>query len=300
MPIRVKGYRRFDPRAGRIVKVGPYTRMQKVRDYSYFSRVIQKQESEDDWSHFSINYSNIIGLTDEEIETFIKNTEEPNRELVKEYIKHIKCYNQDDIREVSKKAFEEFDTIMRDKEMSGKLSPENKYLTTRTIFITSPRGGFNILSDFGYANKLSKEYFPYDFERSTFYDTPTLKSESLPYGKHIEDVNDIVFIDDIYMSGEQCERAYSELRDKIKELNIPDEQKPRLHYITIAGNKHESRGRHNWNTFTIGNEFSFKRDGKKFEEVSAVVFPFSIPDGVRHDIARKIYRSKKRFEHRKY
>ncbi len=102
------------------------------------------------------------------------------------------------------------------------------------------------------------------------------------------------------MSGEQCEKAYYELKDKVQELNIPEEQKPRLHYITIAGNKHEDRGRNNWDTFTVGDEFSFRRDGKKFNEVSAVVFPFSIPDGTRHDIARKIYRSKKRFEHRKY
>lgn len=35
-----------------------------------------------------------------------------------------------------------------------------------------------------------------------------------------------------------------------------------------------------WNSFTIGEEYNFRREGKHFEEVSAVVFPFSIPDGI--------------------
>ena len=207
----------------------------------------------------------------------------------------MKCYNQDDIREVSKKTVNEFEKIMYKKYSADNKNP---YTQESTIFITSPRGGFDILSDFGYANKLLKKNFPYDLERYEFTSVPTLKSESLPYGTSIYDVNDIVFIDDIYMSGEQCDRVFDHLNDKIRELNIPDEQKPRLHYIAIAGNKHESRGKKNWDTFIVGDEFSFKIDGKEFEDVSTVVFPFSIPDGSRHLIARKLYRSKKRFSHR--
>jgi len=299
MPIKVKGYSRYDPRAKRWIKVRSYTRNQKVRDYYYFDRVVKKQVSESDWSHFSNNYPNITGLTDEEIEDFIKNSD-GDKEVVKEYIKHIKCYNQEDIREISKKAYKTFDKTMRKKYQEGEFTEGNPYHEDTTIFITSPRGGFDILSDFGYANKLNKKNFPYDLERYEFSTPSTLKSESLPYGTSIHDVNDIVFIDDIYMSGEQCGKAYSELEDKIRELNIPKEQRPRIHYMSIAGNKHISQGKQRWDTFTVGEKFNFRREGKHFEGVSAVVFPFSIPDGTRHYIARRLYQNKKRFAHRKY
>jgi len=165
---------------------------------SYFSRVIQKQESEDDWSHFSNNYPNIIGLTDEEIEDFIKNTEEPDRERIREYIKHIKCYNQEDIREVSKKTFKKFEDTMNKK---YSLNNRNSYHKESTIFITSPRGGFDVLSDFGYANKLSKKNFPYDLERYEFTSVPTLKSESLSYGTSINDVQDEYAPKEIVVNG---------------------------------------------------------------------------------------------------
>jgi len=298
MSVKVRGYSRYDPRAKRMVRVKPHTRNQKVRDYTYSNRVIHKQIKEEDWSHFSNNYSNIIGLTDEEIEAYIKNTPY-DKEEIKEYIKHIKCYNQEDIREISKKAFKKFEDIMNKKNPTE--YNKNPYYKDSTIFITSPRGGFDVLSDFGYANSLRKKHFPYDLERYGFTNTgPTLKSESLPYGESINDVNDIVFIDDIYMSGEQCERAHKELTDKIKELNISKEELPRLHYMTMVGNKNTTQGKHEWETFIVGEEYSFKRDGKNFEEVSAVVFPFSIPDGERHNHARKLYSTKRRFAHRKY
>jgi len=126
-----------------------------------------------------------------------------------------------------------------------------------------------------------------------------LKAESLPYGYSISDVNDIVFIDDIYMSGEQCYRAYGEQENKINELNIPKDQRPRLHYMSMVGNKHTSQGKgKGWDTFTVGEEYNFRRSGKNFEGVSAVVFPFSIPDGHRHYLARRLYKNKKRFAHR--
>ncbi len=175
---------------------------------------------------------------------------------------------------------------------------KDPYKSSSTIFITSPRGGFNILGDFGYANRLDKKNFPYDLERYEFNSVATLKAESLPYGYNIDDVNDIVFVDDIYMSGEQSYRAYGELEQKIKELNIPKEQQPRLHYMAMVGNKNTTQGKFKWDSFTIGEEYNFRRDGKNFEGVSAVVFPFSIPDGNRHRIARRLYRNKKRFAHR--
>lgn len=277
----------------------PYPRNVKVRDHTYYNRVIKTQISKDDWSHLSEMYSNIIGLSDEEIENFIKNTSE-NKEKIREYIKHIRCYNQDDIREISKKMYKDFEAIMNKKAQEGKLTKENPYNEDTTIFITSPRGGFDILSDFGYANELNKRQFPYDLERYESGYSQTLRSESLPYGSGINDVNDIVFIDDIYMSGEQCGKAYYELDKKLRELNISNDQKPRIHYMSIAGNEHASQGKAGWDTFIVGEKFNFRRKGNQFEGISAVVFPFSIPDGEKHHTARRLYREKKRFEHRKY
>ncbi len=151
--------------------------------------------------------------------------------------------------------------------------------------------------NFGYVNGLDKKNFPYDLEKTS---SGTLKAESLPYGYNINDVNDIVFVDDIYMSGEQAGRTYQELEKKIAELYIKTDQKPRLHYLSIAGNKHSTQGKYKWDSFTVGEEYNFRRNGEKFEGVSGVVFPFSIPDGHRHSIARKLYRNKKRFAHRKF
>jgi len=298
MPIRVRGYRRFDPRAKRMVRVGSYMRNQKVRDYTYSNKILKQQRLESDWSHRSGEYPNTIGLSDEEIDGYIKNTKE-DKEIVKEYIKHIKCYDKDDIREVSKKAFEKFEkNMIKNYSTLEQRKGKDPYHKDYTIFITSPRGGFNILSDFGYANKLDKKNFPYDLERFDY--GQTIKAESLPYGTSISDVNDIVFIDDIYMSGEQCYRVYDELKKKINELNVQFKQEPRLHYIAMVGNKHTSQGKSKWDTFTVGEEFNFRRSGKLFEGVSAVVFPFSIPDGNRHYTARRLYSTKKRFAHRTY
>jgi len=58
--------------------------------------------------------------------------------------------------------------------------------------------------------------------------------------------------------------------------------------MAMVGNKHASQGKAKWDTFTVGEEYNFKRDGKNFGKVSAVVFPFSIPDGHRHNTARRL------------
>ncbi|KKK84495.1 hypothetical protein LCGC14_2782790, partial [marine sediment metagenome] len=157
-------------------------------------------------------------------------------------------------------AYKKFHRNMIDKDSVGAFSSRNPYNKSSTIFITSPRGGFDILSDFGYANRLDKKNFPYDLERYDF--NMTLKAESLPYGEDITDVNDIVFIDDIYMSGEQAGRAKSELDKKIKELGISKEQRPRLNYMAMVGNKHTSSGKYGWDTFTVGEKYNFRSSGK--------------------------------------
>lgn len=298
------GFNRYDPRSGKYVHVKPHTRKQMVRDYTYSNKILEHQKIEKDWGHLSGEYPNLLGLSDEEINQFIKEYKFGTPEITKEYIKHIKCYDKDDIRHYSKRAFKKFEKTMIDKNYTKMPEGDGKdpYSKDYTIFITSPRGGFNILGDFAYANKLEKKNLPYDIDKLKFTTDPTLTSDALPYGQSISDVNDIVFIDDIYMSGDQCRNASSVLKNKISQLDIPTKQQPRLHYLAIAGNKTEYHDSDidKWDSFTVGDELDFRRDGKKFEGVSAVIFPFSIPDGDRHKIGRRLYSKKKRFEHRKF
>ncbi|MFW9968760.1 MAG: hypothetical protein ACFFDF_01080 [Candidatus Odinarchaeota archaeon] len=296
------GFYRFNQRTGKKdIYVGPFTRKQKVRDYTYSNKLLEHQKAEKDWGHLSMEYPNLLGLTDEEVVEFIKNSNE-DKEVVKEYIKHIKCYDKDDIRHYSKKAFKKFEKKMEEKYTYNVPEGKDPYTKDKTIFVTSPRGGFNILGDFGYANKLNKSNLPYDLDRYQFSSETTMKSVSLPYGASIIDVNDIVFVDDIYMSGEQCGKAYNHLSKAINDMKLPKNQKPRLHYLSITGSKHDYSKYQidQWDSFSVGDELDFRRDGKHFEQVSAVVYPFSIPDGSRHYTARRLYSKKKRFSHRSY
>ena len=85
-------------------------------------------------------------------------------------------------------------------------------------------------------------------------------------------------------------------------LGIKPEEFPRLHYMTIVRNKDQNfytfGGK--WDSITVGEDRSFKEKGTNdFEDLSAVVFPYSIPDGDRHRVARQLYKTEQRFAHRK-
>lgn len=312
------GYSYIHPKTGRRIRVKPHKQHYYVKRYKpvHLKKTFNMQQKELDWSHLSTDYPNIMGLTDEEIENFIDETT-LDEEYVKEYLNHIKCYNRDDLKELSKKAYADFDIKVSDIAKASGIN--NSYGKGSTIYVTSPRGGFEILSDFAYANQLEKANVPYDLEKDEWNERDVLRAESLPYGYAISDVNDIVFVDDIYMSGEQCEKAIGVLKRQIENYEIDPEEIPRFHYIALVGNKDNKYLDHHkseWDTFTIADEHSFERiseeQTKKYENipkeewfkgVSAVVFPFSVPDGNRHFIARDLYRrapKRDRFKHREY
>jgi hypothetical protein len=324
-PVKVSSYTRFDPRIGKKVKVSSYTRMQKMKAHGpkAIKLTLNTQQKELDWSHLSAKYPNIMGLTDEEIEKYIDSRNQ-DREWIREYIKHIKCYNRDDLKELSQKAHKDLEKNLEKKliQLSAEEYNTNPFTSSSTVYVTSPRGGLEILSDFAYANDLSKANIPYDFkegEKVISYSpkktSKVLSAESLPYKfDSVEDVNDIVYVDDIYMSGEQSRKAAEELKEKIQEFDTDPEEKVRIHYIALVGNTTNpiEKDAKKWDTFTIADKHTFKRTPyhsieerpKKewFDDVSAVVFPFSIPDGSRHYIARDLYKkapkSRRRFEHR--
>lgn len=318
--ILIKGYTRKKPNQ-KYVK--PYYRNQRfatnpVHKPPKTKRMLSVQRKEGDWSHQSVKYPNIVGLSDKQIEDFINDPihTESERKILREYVKYIRAYTPEDIREISKELYSDFDSEM--KEWNSKhpeaIDKRNDYKPNRTIFVTSPKGGFEVLSQFAYANykEIKKRNIPYDLMPDTAYGKKVMSSESLPYGENqgdnIRDVNDIVFIDDIYMSGEQSRKAVIELKKRASKLDVAEEQKPRLHYIAIAGNskyKTSISDKQDWTerggTFRVGRDFEFHFTDTSIlphKRASAIVFPFSIPDGMRHRYARLLYKKYDKFPHR--
>lgn len=317
--VLIGGYTRKKPN---LKQVEPYYRMQRfatnpVHKPPKTKRLLAVQRKEGDWSHQSVKYPNIVGLSDSQIEDFINNPSlsEPEKGDLRKYVKYIRAYTPADIKEISKELFSDFDSEMNE---WNKKHPEagndgNDYRPERTIFVTSPKGGFEVLSQFAYANfkDIKKRNIPYDLMSDTVGGKKVMSSESLPYGKNqgdnIRDVNDIVFIDDIYMSGEQSRKAVVELEKRFDTLEVAEGQKPRTHYIAIAGNSKwkTSVEKDNWlkrgGTFRVGRDFDFHYSDESIlprRRASAIVFPFSIPDGSRHTDARLLYKKYNKFPHR--
>jgi hypothetical protein len=324
---RVKYYS-YRKKNGKIVRVPAHPGKFYISQFKLNqmrNRIIREQQiKENDWAHLSANYPNLIGFTDEEVDKFIeyylstsgvgmdeKEEKEKEREELKEYISKIRCYNDDDFRELSIKMQEDFNK----KSLDQYEYDYNKYIKYNTVYVTSPRGGFEVLSAYAYANNLSKQNFPVDFYgKEVGLDSSNVKSgsmgnicmasKSMPYGSTIDDISDIVFIDDICMSGEQQNRAYEELDDMIKKFKITPKERPRLHYMAIIGSKDqividEKTGRRRvkpvnrktWDSVTFGEErdFSYNNTTKEYNDISATMFPYGVPDGDRHFRAWKLY-----------
>jgi len=212
------------------------------------------------------------------------------REDVQDVLKRARAYNRSDLLELSQNAFKSF------KEKWIENSESTKYTDrdfSKTVFITSPRGGLETLGVFSYANNLDKGNLPYDFigRENAITEEIILESRSMPYGEINRDIEDLVFVDDIFMSGEQAQKGFQEMVRMLEELDVTQRQeKPRLHYISLIQNKDnvdELLG-YEWDTISYGDSFGINE-----EEVSGVVFPFSIPDGDHHEALRLLYSENK-------
>lgn len=291
-----------------------------------YKDLLANQVLHQDWSHMSEQYPNIIGLTDIEINQFLSNPNNWNEYLyspknidyVKDYLSRIKCYNQDTLMRISSNMHDEWRKRMKkwNKDNQEYILESNKFGSGSTIFVTSAKGGLEILSNFAYANSndIKKRNIPYDWQNGVY--TERLSTSSLPYSyENISDVNDIVYLDDIFMSGEQFGSAKVSIANKLQELNISKEQMPRIHYMAIAGNmdkahlgttyysgeninnKEFTNNGKEWHTITIGDKLSFDRQ-THYPYTSACIFPYSIPDGDHHKIARILYSKYHKFTHR--
>lgn len=293
-----------------------------------YKDLLAHQVLHQDWSHMSEKYPNIIGLTDIEIDTFIDTFNYDDmlypisKSEMKQYIKQIKCYNDTDLTQLSQKMYDEWEIRMgnwyQDQHYKDSLE-HNKFSDNNTIYVTSPRGGNEILTIFSYANykDVKKHNLPFDWKAEKY--KRTLEASALPYSHNaISDVNDIVFLDDIFMSGEQFGSALNTIKSTLKELDIKSKELPRLHYMAIAGNMPRVKDKKelikqsnykaptstddlNWFSITIGDKRKFDHHySDPYPFTSACVFPFSIPDGNHHRYARKLYDKYHKFPHRKY
>lgn len=319
--IKAYNYRRKD---GRLIRVSTHQRTYHMSQYKLNQMrnktIIEQQIKERDWAHLSANYPNLIGFTDEEVEKFIehyistqyfseseeKGFNKRRKKDLEEYISKIQCYNKEDFRELSIKMFNEFNT-------RNNSQYNYDYNQNNTVYVTSPRGGFEVLSTFSYANRLDKKNLPVDFHNRVDEEPPFTKmymaSSSMPYGSRISDIDDIVYIDDICMSGEQQNKAYEKLDHLIKSLKVSPEERPRLHYMSFVGAKDvtyidkNSRRRvrplQPWDFVILGEERDFSyteiydktgRRSKKYNDISATMFPYGVPDGERHEIASRLYK----------
>jgi hypoxanthine phosphoribosyltransferase len=190
------------------------------------------------WAPLCPEYPNLKGVTCEEIDKFLSatqtlkrgqigNLETINNKIIfnKDYLHHVKVYDRDE-------AYEAFKNI-------GELIEEDSpgiLQDPSTIFVTTPRGGHEMLSIFTYANDISKKQIPSDIQwshiahegYSTMHEHEYRKDPHKKavdddakyfteiYGKdwmghHSDPVKTIFIVDDIIASGEQIHHTKIEL-----------------------------------------------------------------------------------------
>jgi len=282
------------------------------------------------WVPLCKEYPNLYGITCEDIDEFIdayvrthpdmEITEAgvrvhisptelmKKREYLIQYLKHVKCLDRIEVY----RACRAIGKRLRSKLKLSLDSPLNMYLT-------SPRGGYETLSIFAYANDLMKRNIPVDLR---------IVNDKL-YGKTIYDLEldtsfdisvcNIIIVDDIIASGQQFCEAIGSFCAFLLENSEPlfNELKNRIYYVTVACRDEPSHicmleSSHNkdkldevildtWynRTFsfykTIGilrfDELYHTQKLKK-SDIITMRFPWGSPDGESDEIIRALYKGR--------
>lgn len=207
------------------------------------------------WFPMSIKYPRLKAVTDKDVDDFItyradrnyvniephiyegikkklleegKTFENPIEEKIaihthylEEYFKNYQVYDRDEVFEDSKKLFHKL--LLKIKEVENLSEPPSTYeLFKNTAFVTTPRGGHELLGIFAYANSLPKQTIPSRIRDFTLHSGDeyslsqlTIKSKSgLTWlgGDKMDNIDRVVFLDDIVASGEQTFDALTELQ----------------------------------------------------------------------------------------
>ena len=169
------------------------------------------QESE--WMHLSADYPHLVGVTTKQINDYLTLNNDPTnykRGLFANY----KVFNRDDLFADSQLLL----ALIKKKILAteGTVEP-----LLNTVFITSPRGGLELLSIFAYANHLDKMHFPQLLEeKATPAGFTILASSNALKPNQWNAVKRIVFLDDIIASGEQTRDAIGGLWTKYSSTDV--------------------------------------------------------------------------------
>lgn len=234
---------------------------------------------------------------------YIDTIDHTNSQFVDDYLHHIKVYDRDEAYTAFKRIGDQIEAddpgILHDRS---------------TIFVTTPRGGYEMLSTFAYANDIKdKGQIPsdiiwshlecdgYDAVHEHEYRTnphKTILDEDATYfteiyGKdwmdHVsEPVENIFIVDDIIASGDQVHRTVKDLRRMFPDASINS--------VTLCKRDNTSPAlpsevnKYYTDTPTIGiNEFtSLREEGEIDNEYITCLFSHAAPDGTSDKLMIKL------------
>lgn len=119
-------------------------------EYNSCVKDIVYEQAQDEWIMLDPRFPNLKGITPKRIDEFLANAEEENmREYFEDYLQHVMVYDRDDMVSMCYDLGQQIE----------KKYPE-KLHSPHSIFVTTPRGGHEVLSIFAYTNDLKKEQIP--------------------------------------------------------------------------------------------------------------------------------------------
>ena len=110
------------------------------------------EAAQDEWIMLDPRFPNLKGVTPDKIDEIVQIFAEESQKLKEyciDYLQHVMVYDRDDIFKMCINLGEQIE-----KKYPGKLHDPH------SIFVTTPRGGHEVLSIFAYANDLKKEQIP--------------------------------------------------------------------------------------------------------------------------------------------
>ena len=119
-------------------------------EYNDCIKNIVYEAAQDEWIMLDPRFPNLKGITPKRIDEFLANAEkEGMRNYFEDYLQHVMVYDRDDIVSMCYDLGQQIE-----KKYPGKLH------SNYSIFVTTPRGGHEVLSIFAYTNGLKKEQIP--------------------------------------------------------------------------------------------------------------------------------------------
>ena len=264
-----------------------------------FIDIIKAVVSDKEFSNFleTISTCDTVQQMVDAIYVKTKYMDPEERKFEEDYLRHVKVYDRDE-------AYEAFKNIgdWIESDTPGILKDPS------TIFVTTPRGGHEMLSIFAYANDIDKEQIPSDItwefniepDVRDEYRTRTITEDSIrdkevsfemidmgdadmfgrDWMEHTSNaVRNIFIVDDIIASGQQVQKTAATLEDMFPNANINsvtlckrDETHPDIK-IKVKNYYTDTK------TTGIDRFIELRGKGKLENEYITCLFPHACPDG---------------------